>query len=656
MTDTADNDARIAALEAAVTDLTRELRELRENADAAAAMRSRAAEELETRRTRPRSVAAATASRHVAAAPAGFIERRHALPDADALTTSLSRHGLALLASLVFLSGLGILIRWAVSVGHFGPSAQLAAGAALTTTFYALGAWLWTTGDERRGFARVVFSLALAATHLIAWGAGPRLQLLPDSVALGIVVLCALSLGLLAHRADDGTLFAVGVGGALAAPLLAGIPRSPAGGDGLTLYLATVFLTGVFAVSGRPWRHSMLVLALSLAGYCAMLAAWTLDASLDASWRALLPAELAFVTALATRAAPPTPLQVGLARAAALTLAGLAVLLVSRETAAWVQWAAVVAALAAMRIALDRGDAAPLARSGELRERWQVAIDGLVLPGLLLFAAAGADTELTGDAGSWRRSGALAVVGLVLADSLRVISTPLVIRLRAASVVAAATMLAIALPVADDLTGILVLALSTAVAVSLALAAPAGGTHPAAQGSLFAGWVVGWVVVALAALATTGSGYTDIPGATWPLATLLAGAPALAVLVRAGVLSVDEEHRLLSSPRLVGGAMLLAWAWLSIAHWRSPLAATTGTIVYEAAVGAALLVAAILRPAGYGRLRATGLWTLGFAGVHTLVQVWGLEDELVKVLVTLLVGSVLLATAYVTRRRTSATA
>lgn len=633
MPDTPDQEARLAELERTVAELSREVRELR-------------------------ALGAARVDRRVGVQGAlhPLAERRHSMLHSEEIATGLSRHGLALLASLVFLSGLGILIRWAVSEGHLGPSTQLAAGAALTASFYLLGAWLWTGGEERHAFARVVFSLALAATHLIAWGAGPRLQLLPDTAALAIVALCAMSLGVLAHRADDGTLFAVGVGGALAAPLLAGVPRTTAGSDGLTLYLSAVFLTGVFAVGGRVWRTSMHVLAASLAAYCAALVAWTLEIVPGAPWRALLPVLLALATALATRAAAPTALQVGLARVATLTISSLAVLLVARGTEAWVQWAAIGAALASLRIALDRADAPPLEHPRSIRDRWLVFVDGLAIPALLLIGASGADTMLAGDPGSWRRSAALLVVGAMLAESLRAISTPLVVRLRAGSVVATAALIAVVLPAGDELHGFLALLLGGGAAVAISLATPRQASHPAALGALLAAWVVAWLVVATSVLATVGSGYLTLPGTSWPLLTVLAAAPVMAALVAAGVRAIPGERRLLSSPALMGGVMAAAWAWLSIAHWHSPLAATTGTIVFEAALGASLLVGALARPRAYGRLRGAGLWTLGFAGVHTLVQVWGLESELVKVLVTLLVGSVLLGTAYLTRRRTSAPA
>ena len=123
-------------------------------------------------------------------------------------------------------------------------------GAAAAAMVAGVGAWLRTRGARR--FGNVLFGLALAIVHVVAWGAGPYLEVVHPSVAFAGAAAASLALALLAWREDEESLFAVGLGGALLAPFVT------SHGEGRVLQLLTFGLlvigTGIVAIGDRTWR------------------------------------------------------------------------------------------------------------------------------------------------------------------------------------------------------------------------------------------------------------------------------------------------------------------------------------------------------------------------------------------------------------------
>jgi len=109
----------------------------------------------------------------------------------------------------------------------------------------------------------VLLALALAIVDLVAWGAGPRLHLIPTTVALGIVDVVAIALAVLALSDGSEFLFSVAVAGALSAPFV----TSDGGGTALALLLyGGTVLAGALRTARDPqwWRAFAVMVAGAL--------------------------------------------------------------------------------------------------------------------------------------------------------------------------------------------------------------------------------------------------------------------------------------------------------------------------------------------------------------------------------------------------------
>jgi hypothetical protein len=69
-------------------------------------------------------------------------------------------------------------------------------------------------------FGSILMALALAVFHVDVWGAGPRLHVIPNAVALTIAAFASSGLAWLALREREQALFNIGFGGALLAPFV----------------------------------------------------------------------------------------------------------------------------------------------------------------------------------------------------------------------------------------------------------------------------------------------------------------------------------------------------------------------------------------------------------------------------------------------------
>jgi uncharacterized membrane protein len=256
---------------------------------------------------------------------------RRTAPDLD-IETLVGRYGAVGVAALTILMGIGAFVRWAIAHVRLGPEMRVVLGAAGAAAVAAAGVWLRRRGHVRYG--SIVLALALAMTHVVAWGAGPQLRVVAPEVALGIAALASAALALLAWRAAEELLFVVGVGGAFIAPFV----TSSGGGSPFVLlgFGWLVFLGGAAGVGGRRWRVANAVLALAVSSYAgaaafdigtadglrsmaplafALACAWTailLDAGRALSWaiRASLLAAALLALPLA-EVDPPTVLRLG---------------------------------------------------------------------------------------------------------------------------------------------------------------------------------------------------------------------------------------------------------------------------------------------------------------------------------------------------------
>ena len=133
------------------------------------------------------------------------------------------------LAALMILMAVGALIKVAVEHGLLTPEVRIGAGALAAILVGAAGLY-FRQRDELR-YGNVLLALSLAIVDLVAWGAGPRLHLVPTIVALGIVDVVAIALAVLALSDGSEFLFSVAAAGALSAPFV----TSDGGGTALAL-------------------------------------------------------------------------------------------------------------------------------------------------------------------------------------------------------------------------------------------------------------------------------------------------------------------------------------------------------------------------------------------------------------------------------------
>ena len=169
----------------------------------------------------------------------------------------------------------GAVIKMAVERGLLTPSVRVIAGAVAAAAVATAGVVFRRRGELRYG--NVLLALALAMVDLVAWGAGPRLHLVPTGVALGIVDLVAIAFAALALYDGSEFLFAVAVAGALSAPFV----TSDGGGSALTLSLyGGVVLAGALrAARDGTWMRAFAVLAAGALLYALAIAALPMSAS-----------------------------------------------------------------------------------------------------------------------------------------------------------------------------------------------------------------------------------------------------------------------------------------------------------------------------------------------------------------------------------------
>jgi uncharacterized membrane protein len=261
--------ARLSALEREVAELRTEVAQLR----AAATPRGSPVREppgVAALRLPPRPGTHRTSSSNAPRDP--FTWARDAVRSASGgleLEAAVGRYGTLLLAALVILMGVGVLIRVAVSRGLLTPEVRVAMGALAAAAVGAAGLHFHRRGEVR--FGNVLLALSLAVVDLVAWGAGPQLQLVPTSVALIVVDIVAIALAALALHDGSEFLFSIAVAGALSSPFVTTDGRGSA--PALLTYGALVIVGSLRAVTDPRWIRAFGVLAVGAFVYALTAAA-----------------------------------------------------------------------------------------------------------------------------------------------------------------------------------------------------------------------------------------------------------------------------------------------------------------------------------------------------------------------------------------------
>ncbi len=188
----------------------------------------------------------------------------------ESLENLVGRYGVLALAVLTIVMGAGALVSWAITHGLLGPWVRVTLGGVLALALAATGWWLRERGSRR--FGNVLVALSLAVVDVVAWGAGPRLGLIPPTAALSIADLAAGALATLALIENEELLFGVGLGGALLAPFVmaTGVPHYGL----LAAYGLVVLAAAIRSIGQRPWWKAIgliltgtAVYAVSVRGY-----------------------------------------------------------------------------------------------------------------------------------------------------------------------------------------------------------------------------------------------------------------------------------------------------------------------------------------------------------------------------------------------------
>ncbi len=236
-------ERRVASLESVVRALTDELARLRSDRRGLSDPESGAPVEHPT--GRPSASPHPMAPRSpLAVAP----EERTWLPAQLDVESLVGRYGTLLLATISALAAVGMFLNWAIAKGYLGPSQRIALG---LITAAALGVAGLRLHGRERSFGASLLGLALAITHVCAWGAGPLLKLIPPWGAFVLAALASIALAVFAHAEDDEPLWSVGFSGAAIAPFVTASGRSNL--LLLAAYGVAVLASAGYAMGARRW-------------------------------------------------------------------------------------------------------------------------------------------------------------------------------------------------------------------------------------------------------------------------------------------------------------------------------------------------------------------------------------------------------------------
>jgi uncharacterized membrane protein len=635
--DGARHDARLAALEQQMAALRAEVASLRATMRPASSPVSAPPSETPAHASSAPYVSPAVAAalrqapRDEQRQPAGtqsFSDRMHsgATISGDELESIVGRYGMPALAALMILMAVGALIKVAVEHGLLTPEVRIGAGALAAILVGAAGLY-FRQRDELR-YGNVLLALSLAIVDVVAWGAGPRLQLIPTTVALGIVDVVAIALAVLALSDGSEFLFSVAVAGALSAPFV----TSDGGGTalGLLLYGGTVLVGSLRTARDPQWVRAFAVLVVGAlvyslaAGQLPISASWygpyliamfggVLAAAAllfaEPSWRSELPrvylAVTVFGVILGWDAIAGRPLPVTMAVAFGLAVVTYASLMVRNAVAR--VWTASALLLPFVSLGVASAGIASRTVNGAVFALWAV------------FALVAWRVEhRAGD--EWRGATHLLAGSLmgIMAVSAWLWPTPLafVAGLAAWSVVVAWL--------------------------------GRSERHPHAV----AGVAIAVTIAALSAidqLASRGA-YSYVPFATRSSASALCA--ALGIVLVGELIGKGDGARVLCDRPVRLGVLIgfvILWGRMELAQAFNADLAAFLLVSYYAACGVASIIAG--RRLGIGRLRVAGLALAIYAGVKGAVQVTDIGSVLLRVGAYAAVGVFLLGAGYLYREQ-----
>ncbi len=179
------------------------------------------------------------------------------------------RTGIPVSGRLIFRSGIALvlvgmlfLFRYSIEQGWFGPTARVTLGA--LTSAALVGAGLVV---PRRAYGRLLQGAGIAGAYTTAWAAHGRYELVDETTAfVQMILVAAAGIGL-AWRERSDVLSALGLVGAVAAPLLVGGEFVLPAGE--TIYQVVVLvLVGLLFVTQSWW----ITLAVTVTGSGLVLA------------------------------------------------------------------------------------------------------------------------------------------------------------------------------------------------------------------------------------------------------------------------------------------------------------------------------------------------------------------------------------------------
>ena len=627
-------DSRLAALEQEVAALRDDVASLRDTMHGAAA------------RTRPPDASQAP-SPHLSVSLAdalsrppreeqarepgahSFSEKMHAgAPiSGQELESLVGRYGMPALAALMILMAVGALIKVAVEHGLLTPDVRIGAGAMAAILVGAAGLYFRRRDEVRYG--NVLLALSLAIVDLVAWGAGPRLHLIPTTLALGIVDVVAIALAALALNDGSEFLFIVAVAGALSAPFV----TSDGGGTALRLlsYGAMVLAGALRAARDPQWMRAFAVLVLGALVY--VLAAGALPVSSqwygpylvamfggacaaaallfsEPAWRSELPRAYLAVSVVGVivgwDAIGSRPLPITMSVAIALAVVTYAALLVrSAVSRAWT-----VSALLLPFVSLGVAVAGASGRTA----------NAVVLSIWTVFAL-GAWRIENRERDEWRAATHLLAASVIgcMAGAVAFWPTPLA----------------------------LVAGLAGWAVVVAWLAKGERHAHAVAGSGLAAGLAAISAIDQLASRAA----YSYVPFATRSSASALCAAIGMALVGELIGQGDGGAKKVCDRPVRLGILIgfLIVWGRMEVAQAFNADVAAFLLVSYYAACGVASIVAG--RRLEIGRLRVAGLALAIYAGLKGMIQVTDIGSVLLRVGAYAAVGVFLLGAGYLYREQ-----
>jgi Predicted membrane protein (DUF2339) len=255
---------RVAALEATLAELTREVSVLRSEVRDRPAVSPLMSRAVRLTAPEPAALAAPAAIPAAARRRPPWMDRRSY--DLEGL---LGRYGMLGIATVAALAALVTFLGWAISQGYLtlGPARRVGLG---LTTAVAIAIWGFRLRRTERSFGSSLIGLALAIVHVCAYAAGPWLGLVPPPVALALAVLASSALTTFAHAEGDQPLWCVGFGGAAIAPFL--VHGESASVYLLAIFGASVLLAGCYSIAGRAWKVAWAIWYVSAALFTLVVA------------------------------------------------------------------------------------------------------------------------------------------------------------------------------------------------------------------------------------------------------------------------------------------------------------------------------------------------------------------------------------------------